>query len=186
MLNGQHTGNSDHPVGARILQHGPFVAHEMIFTPDRIREFWARIQRFPTLFTDTTRGKPENLWTIVSRIDSTWVEVWEYRSDGSGVDWVGVLYLTDIQPGIDASVHVIFFDFKSMRKYDGLCLAMLRWAKKRFVLHRYTACVPTIYFETRSMLKRLGFKQEGRKREAMLMDGKWMHEDIFGLLTKEL
>jgi RimJ/RimL family protein N-acetyltransferase len=49
-----------------------------------------------------------------------------------------------------------------------------------------TATIPAIYHTTVRLLKRMGFKEEGRKRQSLLMYGNKVDEMIFGLLAVEI
>jgi RimJ/RimL family protein N-acetyltransferase len=97
----------------------------------------------------------------------------------------GIMYLTDIQAGVDARVHIVFFDRKVGDKV-AVCNATLRWVFDTFRFHRLTAVMPNIYFSTLLLAKKCGFKPEGLRREVFLMGGKWVNESILGLFPQEI
>lgn len=179
MQRSQRDFDLDYPVGKRILVEGPWSVFEMIFTKERTEWLWKRIKEYPSLTTDPTRGDPNQLWRVVSSPQALWFEVWKDSQI------IGVLYMSQIQAGVDAYVHPIFFDRQFTDKAP-VCLAMLRWAQKEFSLHRITAVMPDVYFATARLAKRLGFKPEGIRRQAYIIRGRWCNELIFGLLASEL
>lgn len=146
-------------------------------TPEKAKWLWEEMNRYRTLWNDFTRNDYDSWFDNLVRKDSFWLEV---LKDGVPV---GVVYWTDLYQIIDLNVHCMFFDRDLATKTD-LCRSIAQW----FFLHfpeatRMTAIIPSIYHTTIRLLKRLGFKEEGRKRESLLMYGNKVDELIFGLLA---
>ncbi len=179
MQRSQRGVDSDNHVGRIIVRRGEWTIREMTFTPERIGWLGEQLKKYPSLTTDPTKQDPSILWKSVSSPQSYWTEVW--KADVL----VGILFLSDIQPGVDARVHPIFFD-RSLSDKVEICLDGLRWAKHQFMLHRFTAALPEIYFATVRMAKKIGFVQEGTRREVYLINGRWCDEFVFGLLASEI
>jgi hypothetical protein len=61
---------------------------------------------------------------MLSRRDALIWEVW--RTDGADPQLVGIVYLTEIEIGVDALAHYIFFD-RELRDKTELLRSMLEW-----------------------------------------------------------
>lgn len=181
MQRGQRGVVPDRPLGRLIVETSRWGVYEMVFTPDRIAWLGEQLQRYPSLTTDPTKQDPDNLYRSVTSRQAYWTEVWDNETNRPA----GVLYMTDIQPGVEATVHPVFFDRKLSEKAE-ICIAALQWAKRQFMLHRFKAELPEIYFATVRLAKRIGFTLEGTRREVYLIEGRWVDELVFGLLTSEM
>lgn len=171
----------DHPLGRLVVRAAPWAVHELIFTPERIRWLGDELKKYPSLTTDPTRDDANRLWHAVSSPQSFWTEVWD-ESQGK---CVGILYASQIEVGVDAMFHPVFFD-RHLTEKAPVCLEAIKWAQRQFSLHRMTVAIPDIYFATVRLAKKLGFKLEGTRREVYMINGKWCDELQFGLLTSEM
>ncbi|CAB4830105.1 unannotated protein [freshwater metagenome] len=171
------------PTSGNILdiQWDKWMLREMIFTPDKMKWLWETMQGYKTLFSDLTRGKLENFVDVVLLPDSFWVEVVEKETE----QIIGIMYVTDLRLVIDASVHLVFFDRKPVEK-SMICRFAIEWMFKNFPLQRLTAYVPSIYWMTIKLAKNIGFVEEGRRRQALLIGNRWVDQMIFGILRREV
>jgi RimJ/RimL family protein N-acetyltransferase len=67
-----------------------------------------------------------------------------------------------------------------------VCKAIVRWLFATFPFQRITVQVPTIYMAPVRLVNQLGFKREGKKRQAVLISGKWVDVFILGLVRPEV
>lgn len=162
-----------------LVSHDRWVVREMVFTADRIRWLWEEMSKYRSLFSDLTRGDVANFHALIAQTGSFWLEVCEEEKT------VGIIYLTGMEQMIDADVHLLFFDQKPAEKAE-LCRKVAGWLFDHFHFHRLTATIPVIYYATVRLAQKIGFKEEGRKRESQLMGHKWVDEVILGLLYKEV
>lgn len=101
-------------------------------------------------------------------------------------DFVGIFYITDIQPGADCVVHYSFFDRRHKGRIN-LIKGMMKYVFETLQFRRMTAKIPlyakpsVLYFTE----KHLGFTKEGRMRKAEHFDNKWFDVNIYGLLREE-
>jgi len=111
--------------------------------------------------------------------------------DSNGIFWiiddfVGIFYITDIEPGIDCRVHYSFFDRRHKGRVN-LINQMTTYIFNTFGFQRITAKIPL--YAKPSVLHfteaRLGYTKEGRMRQAERFDGKWFDVNIYGLLREE-
>lgn len=131
-------------------------------------------------------------------------EVWRLDEDsGDLVDFVGILRLSRVNLGCDATAHYFFFDGK-LRDKTALLLAWAKWGFSDHpgwpALHRVTIEIPAHAFAlARHATKRLGFggpfvyqsgdttlPVEGVKKDAMLWRGTWHDLLIMGKMNHGL
>lgn len=163
-----------------IAEYDQWVVKMLEGTPEKLQQVWSEISSHRSLFSDTTEGDVENFKALMFSPDVFWMEVLDRQGN-----LVGVMYLTDTQLLIDASVHLVFFDRKLSEK-AGLCREVLRWLFHHFAYRRLTAYIPSIYYATVRLAKKIGFKDEGLRRDAYLIGNKWVDEVILGILRSEV
>lgn len=178
MLSTQRRGNVGSVLDARW---GDWVAREMVMDYDKIKWFWDTIQAHRALFSDLTRGNVENFANLILANSTFWIEVVEINTGKI----IGVMYVTDIQQMIDASVHIIFFDRKPKAK-STLCRMVLEWLFHEFSFRRLSAYIPATYWVTLGLARQVGFVEEGRRRQALLLNSRWVDEIVLGILRSEV
>jgi len=145
-----------------------------------MRWLWAELSQHRTLFSDFTRGDKESFVNLLTSKDTLWLTV---KDDNDQP--IGVFYVTNMLNIIDMDVHMVFFDRDLETKVE-LCQAIAKWLFIKWPLSRLTATIPAIYFRTRKLLLRIGFKLEGTKRKSILIGGRYVDEQIYGLLLEEI
>lgn len=166
-------------IGHLLIEFGHLAVHEMVLTPRKIQWLWEECQKYPTLFSDLTKGDIRNFISFLETPGSYWMEVYDTRH------LVGIIYVMNLDQITDCDCHMIFFDRKATDKVP-LCRALVRWMFKEFRLHRLSAPVPAIYHATIRLVKNIGFKLEGTKRETLMIGGRWVDELQFGILEAEM
>jgi RimJ/RimL family protein N-acetyltransferase len=135
---------------------------------DRVRLGPERCQKILDTFCDhpswmTIPAAPEVMRVIAAKVltdpANRIMEVW------NGGEFVGLLLLTGITPGVDGLVHFVFFD----RNLVGKRRLILNWLDQcfeEFELQRVTLEVPETVEVLASFARRkLGFKFEGEDRQ---------------------
>lgn len=168
-----------HSVGRLLTRFDSWVVHEMLLDPDKMAWLWKECQKYPTLFSDLTRGSYENFLALFESPNTFWMEVYDGRN------LVGLIYLMKLDQVTDVEVHVLFFD-RMLADKVGLCREVARWIFKEFKPHRLSASMPVIYHAVIRLAKKIGFRVEGVRRESALLGGKWVDELQLGLLASEL
>jgi RimJ/RimL family protein N-acetyltransferase len=148
-------------------------------TPQKIASLWDKLKRFRTLFSDLTRGDVVNFVNFVTSSDTFWLEILESER------LVGIVVLEGMGKVIDVEAHVLFMDRDLSNKVP-VCKAIVRWLFATFPFQRITVQVPTIYMAPVRLVNQLGFKREGKKRQAVLISGKWVDVFILGLVRPEV
>lgn len=158
-------------------------------TAERLREYYDRLNEFPVLFNEHTGSLEDFIRTFVRP-----------RSDGLGVDatgliWevddVGILYLTRLRPGVSAYGDFTFWD-QRLRGREPLVREALRHVFERFGFHRIETEVALYARPAMAFVERVGFKKEGRKREAVLYtpkdaeEPKWFDTNLYSILSHEV
>lgn len=147
-----------------------------------IGDLFIKFSKYEGLFSDLSKGDPEDFTDNFLSLDSTWLDVIRAGSD----EQVGVMYLTGINPGWDGEAHISFWD-SHIKGREPLIWDAVEWAMERYSLHRLTAEIP-VEFSTfnRIVQDNLGFVREGKRREATLQKGKWRDMHIYGMLRSDL
>lgn len=157
--------------------------YPMTLTPRNLKTFWDKSRKFVTIFNEETRGDFRKFLEVFLREGVNGVEA-------RGIFWtiddfVGMLYLTDMEAEVDACAHYIFFDGRHKGRLD-LVRAMLLYVMRRYNFHRLTAEAPLFYKPSALLFaEQLGFIKEGRKRLSRPFDGKWFDVNMYGLLREE-
>lgn len=159
-----------------LLREGP--ANYSI-TPEKIRDLWVEASKHDVLFSDYTEGKLEPFIDVLMDPRGVWFEIVE---DGQ---ILGAMYLSDVIPGFDAVGHFTFWDSIASGR-EPLALYAMEFVMDRYNLHRLTAKIPVYQKGTIRFTERLGFKREGKIREAVPHKGKWMPMYSFGILRSEV
>lgn len=162
---------------------GPIIRHAY-FAPlstDRLRVYWEKLSRFPTLFNRYIQDFDDFVSSFLSteggQITANGL-VWE-------VDDVGLLFLTDIYPLFQATGHFTFWD-QRFRGREPLVREALRYAFEHYGFRRIAAEVPLYSPATLSAVERVGFIKEGRLREYVYYQGKWFDVNLYSVLAKEI
>jgi len=164
----------------RILVVGVYSVYVMEMTLGKAKWLWTEMNKYRTLWNDFTRGDFDSWFNILVSRDSFWLEVW------NETEIIGVIYWTDMAQIVDCEMHGMFFDRELASKVE-LCREVGKWFFTYFPeVHRMTTITPAIYHATIRLLRRVGFREEGRKREVWLMNGNWIDQIISGLLASEV
>jgi RimJ/RimL family protein N-acetyltransferase len=160
------------------------VIKPMVLTPANLHTFWEKSRPFKTLFTSEIRGDFKKFLEVFLRDGPNGIE-------SNGLFWViddftGVLYMTDIIPGVDAKCHLSFFDRRSKGREE-LVRHMLRYAFDKYHFKRLTVEI-ALYANPSFMrfVESIGFVKEGRRRFATLFNEKWYDVNCYGILNEEL
>lgn len=156
----------------------------MPLTLENLRQFWEKSRQFPTLFGEEISGDYKKFLNFIIHDGPNGMEV-------NGLFWVvddfvGMYYMTQIEPGIDAQVHYSFFDRRQKGRV-GLSRAMLKYAFDKFEFRRFSVEVPKFVSKlTRDFILEIGFRKEGCKRQKALYKSQWFDVACYGLLREEL
>jgi len=164
-----------------LITIGLWHVQELVLTQQKIDWLWSQVKRYPTLFSDLTKGKAHAFLDLLEVPYSYWLEILD-TDDKT----IGIVYVTDLGQQIDANFHLFFVD-RDLSNKSELVKEILDHVFNKFpALHRLTATMPDIYFATKRLAIKSGFKLEGTIRESLLIGGKWRHEARYGILAKEV
>lgn len=176
------TGKHDYEI--RLL-HEFGIPTESINSYSKIRrkiaDLFIRSSEHDSLFSDYTRGSLEAFTSLFMDTRGVWAEIVRVTDDSP----IGVGYLTDVIVHFDADAHFALWDGIAQGR-EPIFIELMRWAFDRYDLHRMTAEIPAHMLGTIRMTKRLGFTEEGTRRDANLHKGGWVDAKIFGILKEEL
>jgi len=164
----------------KILQVGMWEVREMVLTKEKVERIWKLLQDYRTLFSDLTRGD-YNAWVqYITDPNTYWLEIYGEK------DLVGVVYFEQLNAMIDFEGHMMFFDRRPAEKKEVL-RELLKFMFARFdLLNRITLNVPKMYYATRRLALAMSFVEEGTKREAVMIGGKWCDLISYGILRRQV
>ncbi len=153
-------------------------------TGERLRFYWEHLKKFDVLFNDFYAG--DSAAFIKMFVDQG--PGGELRSIGLiwEVDDVGIFYLTQMAPGHQGHIHFTFWDSRLRGRIE-LGKEMLIYLMKTFKFHRLVVEVPLYAHKALfRAVESLGFKKEGRMREAALYKGQWFDVNLYAILNHEV
>ena len=172
-------GSEREPLHHRILiEYEKYQVRMMDASWPKVLELWGQLKKFRSLFSDLTRNDLDNFVRYVSNPDTFWIEIWE------GDDMVGLVVLENIHRIVDADAHVLFLDRNILGRVP-ICRLIIKWIFAHMPFNRLTVEIPDWYENSVSLVRNLGFKTEGKKRQAVLIGGRWSNVYIFGLTRDE-
>lgn len=141
-----------------------------------LAELWLKLQAYPTLFSDATKGDIQNWISLLLDENFVWYEVFEQETA------VGLIYV-QLQDE-DADLHIVFYDRKPAEKKE-LVRFFCRFLFDSIPrLVRISCVVPAIYHGTCRLASAIG-KWEGTKRQGVSIGGKRFDVHLYGLLRDE-
>lgn len=162
-----------------ILKEDKWEVNQLELTVEKLDQMWQMFQKYKSLFSDHNRGDM-HAWTVfITSPDTYWLEVSE-----AGVP-VGLIYFEGFNKGIELIGHMVYFDRKPAEKLE-VTRGILNFMFENFPIQRVVVEIPHMYHATDRLLIRLGFRKEGRKRQAVLLGGTWKDTIMYGLLRSDL
>lgn len=156
----------------------------MPLTLENLKLFWEKSRQFPTLFGEEISSDYKKFLNLIMHEGPNGIEI-------NGLFWVvddfvGMYYMTEIEPGFDAQVHYSFFDRRQKGRVN-LSKAMLHYAFEKYEFRRFSVEIPLfVSAMTLQFIQEVGFIKEGRKRKKALYKGQWFDVSCYGLLREEL
>lgn len=172
-----------------------YTVHPMDLSPEALKMFWEKSRKYVTLFNEEiNQDSAKFLDIFLDSYGSTIVPrglFWQVEPD-----FMGVIYLTRIEPAHDALCHFAFFK-GHFNTRAAILKNMAKYLMTKYQFHRLTAEVPTYVKKesptvgkeiksTFDLVESIGFKYEGRKRKAAEFDNKLFDVKIFGALHEDL
>jgi len=158
--------------------------YPMLMTQANLTSFWNKAKEFKSLFWVDIQDQKDFMSVLFRATPDNTVETrglfWVID------DFVGVFYLTDIRPMMDAKVHYSFFDRRQKGRSE-LVKEMLSYAFNRYKFRRLSAEIPM--HASRAVFnfaESVGFRAEGRKRKAVQYKDDWFDVKMFGILSEEV
>jgi len=155
----------------------------MVLSPENVKRFWEESNKFRTLYNEELRGD-------FKKFIELFVSYGPEGIQSNGLFWVvddfiGVFYLTHIEPGVKAKVHYTFFDRKHFGRVP-LVREMLKFVFNKYQFVRVSAEVPAYAGSLVSnFVESVGFYREGKLRNAALYKDAWFDVKLYGILREE-
>jgi RimJ/RimL family protein N-acetyltransferase len=150
----------------------------------KIESYWDRISKFP-IFSDELDKSPMGFLQFVLNAGALWFEIIDTEKE----EVVGLMYLTDVMASyrgvmIEATWHAMVWDAKAGIRRP-VFKAAIKALFKQFGFHRLRAEIPLHFGGVIRQAKKIGFREEGRLREAKQYGGIWFDALVLSVLDKE-
>jgi hypothetical protein len=159
-----------------VIKNLPEGVHFLPFTEEKISNLWYFFQGAKGIFDDATRGDIRIFLQALSRKDTIWLEL---------DDELGVLYATEVIPGLSANVHIAFFDRK-LKEKTPIVIQCLAWLVNVCELEKVNASLPDFTHVARKYVQELGFSKEGIVRRYSRSNGQLYDQYLYGILKEEV
>lgn len=167
-----------------VLREGRFSVRHMSMTWPKLHLIWEQLQQFRTLFSDLTKGDLDNFLRYVGQETTLWLEIWEEKRPKTAPELIGLFMCENLHRIVDIDAHILFFD-RDVAGRTAVCRAIARWLFATLPIQRITVQPSQLAYAAIRLVRNMGFKQEGKKRQALLLGGKWVDVYIFGLTRQE-
>lgn len=148
----------------------------LVLTPEKLEKLWAQFNSIPGIFDDYSKGNYKLFLQRFADPNSFWVET---------VDEVGILYATEVRPGLSANCHFTFFD-SILRGREELVLSCLRWLCNVANLRKINVWIPDFARVLGRFLGRIGFREEGTIRRWSFSKGRLFDIIAYGITNEEV
>ncbi len=153
----------------------PTGIKEMVLNPQKVIDLYKRFDAIPGLFDDFSRGDFQLFESRLNARDSLWFET---------EDEQGVLYATNLMPGVSAQGHFVFFD-RRLRGRESLVMDLLRYIMAGADLKKMNVYLPSYAGSARHFVERLGFRHEGCLRRWSYSKSRLYDMHLYGITFEE-
>ena len=154
--------------------------YPLILTPENLNKLWVKCKGLRTVFEKEINDDFHKFVSLfLAGHDNIQARGLMWVID----DFVGVYYIDNIVPGLDANAHYIFFDRRHTGREE-LTKQMLNYLFQEYQFHRLS--INLAYYATHAskhFVQQLGFKVEGRRRSSIKFNGVWFDVGLYGLLN---
>lgn len=163
-----------------FLEVGRWNARRFTITKEKCEAIWVMVKESKTLFSDLTQNLYEAWVSALLAETTVWIEICE------GDTLLGLGAFMHLDRILETETHIVFFDRRPSEKTE-ICKAVIKWMFNEYpLLHRMYTEPPQIYFAAIRLSRRIGFVEEGVKRESILIGGKWVNQTVLSLLRSEI
>lgn len=148
----------------------------LVLTPEKLQWLWERMREFPQAFDDFSKGSFDEFAEKFFVRTNIFVDIGPGLGLGAGFG---------VRPGLDAILHLVMFD-KRLRGREWLFKDILTYFFNRLKLRRMTIVASAENLTAIKLANRLGFQREGTMRKALLVDGNYLDQVVYGILKEEL
>jgi len=157
--------------------------YPLMLDKETLFQIWDKTRQFKTVFNTEIKEDFNKFLSVFANLENNMISA-------NGLFWsiddlIGIYYLTDIY-NTEATVHFTFFDKRFNGRLD-MTKLMLAFVFDKYKFQRLNVEIPAYASaSTQAFVKALGFQMEGKKRSAILFDGRWFDTKLFGLLKSEI
>lgn len=153
------------------------TAYPYILDAAAIVQLWFKLSQFPVLFASPQQSNFKNFVRMIQDEYSVMVRI----------DNVGLILVTDIVPGVEARMHISFWDSKLSGR-EAIIREAVKWILETFTVRRVSVPVRADARAMRSFLERVGLYFEGVLKNWVKRDedGRLYDLYLFGITNQEV
>lgn len=150
---------------------------------EKLRHYYDNLKQFRAIFNDHVNGSFERFANLFlsQNVETGALQprglIWE-------VDDVGILFLTEVDE-VQGEAHFTFWD-RRLKGRENLIIEMVRYVFMHYKIHRIETRVALYATPIMLAVERMGFKAEGRLRDAILYEGEWFDVNVYSILSHEV
>jgi len=147
----------------------------LTYPTEKANSLWERVSKLHHCFDDFSRGRGD---MFAARLASPATVAFEFEDSA-------LVTVEHIVPTMSGDLH--YFSWKAIPEKEMIDGAreVLKYAFETYNLARVNASPPDYNIKAAGLAVKLGFKYEGRMRDAFLYDGKYRDVFLYGLLRDE-
>lgn len=149
-------------------------ARPMILGSEEIVQLWFKLSKFPILFATPQEANFRNFVKILQDEHTVLL----------AFDDVGMAMVTDIVPGVEAKIHISFWDSKLSGR-EPLIRELVRWTQDVLRVRRVSAPIRADARAMRAFMERVGLYFEGALKNWVKKENRLYDLYLFGVTTDE-
>lgn len=150
------------------------AARPMVLSSDEVVRLWFRLSRFPILFASPQEANFRNFSAIIRDEYSVLIEF----------DDIGMALISDIVPGIQATIQISFWDSR-LKGREPLIRALVRWVMETLRVRRVSAPVRADARAVRAFYERCGLYFEGALKNWLRKGDQYYDLYLYGITAEE-
>jgi RimJ/RimL family protein N-acetyltransferase len=153
------------------------TAYPYILDAAAVVQLWFRLSQFPVLFASPQQSNFRNFVRMIQDEYSVMLRI----------DDVGLILITDIVPGVEARMHLSFWDSKLSGR-EPIVREAIKWITETLNVRRVSVPVRADARAMKSFLERVGLYFEGVLKNWIRRedDGRFYDLYLFGITNQEI
>ena len=147
----------------------------MVLNGEDIVRLWFKLSKFPILFASPQETNFRNFVRILQDPYTVLLEV----------DDIGMFMISDLTPGVEAKIHISFWDSRLSGR-EPLLRELTKWVLDVLHVRRVSAPIRADARAMRAFMDRVGFYFEGALKNWVQRETKYFDLHLYGVTREEV